>query len=117
MKYHTTKKEIKNNYNRILGIGYCQAHHLLKWINPVSYCSGVYGWSCDNYDIDGVMISTGYNYIGSVNMQCDYDKLKAWDKMAAELQDKLKRDHTKSWQDKKDEMQRLLIDFVNSCKV
>jgi len=71
----TTKKVIKHNFY-ILGIPYCKAQHLLYYKKAFSYCTGVYGWSCDNYYIETdkhneVIISTGYQYINSKNMLKD----------------------------------------------
>lgn len=61
MKCKTTAKAIRANYgSRILSIGYCDAQALLRYETPFAYSSGVYGWNCDYYDIDGVCIATGY---------------------------------------------------------
>ena len=66
MKFKVTKKEMRYSGCKILGIGYCDAQYLLKGIDPDFYSAGVYGWCCDYYKISdlGVIISTGYDYIG-----------------------------------------------------
>ena len=64
MKIKVTKKDIKNRGNKVLKLGYCELQNLLKYVEPFAYSSGTYGWSCDYYNIDGVIISTGYNPIG-----------------------------------------------------
>ena len=82
MKLKTTKKEISNGYNDIIKIGYSQAQNLLQCENAFAYSSGIYGWSCDYYNIDGVIISTGYAPIGK---EADYNLIKKYDKKAIEL--------------------------------
>lgn len=65
MKIKTTKKEIKNRAGAIIKLGYCKLQNLLgNYAEPFAYSSGIYGWSCDYYNIDGVIISTGYDPIG-----------------------------------------------------
>ena len=72
MKYKTTKKEMKENYNKIIGIDYCMAQYLLRGQNANSYCAGIYGWTCDNYEIftkyGNILLSTGYDPIKSKNI-------------------------------------------------
>lgn len=60
MKFKTTKKAIKENYGEIYRVPYCEAWHLLRGIEPFAYNSGVYGWNCDYYYINGRIICTGY---------------------------------------------------------
>ena len=85
MKCKTTAKAIRENYGgRILRIGYCAAQALLRYETPFAYSSGVYGWNCDYYDIDGVCISTGYRPIGRM---VDYAALREAEKRAREIND------------------------------
>ena len=113
MKYQATKKQIKDNYYRILGIGYCNAQYLLNYETPESYCAGVYGWSCDNYNIEGILISTGYNYINNKNMkQCDYDTLKAYEDKACEIA----CDNSIDYKIKRDMIRSLLIEMIEGLK-
>lgn len=65
MKIKTTNKEIKANAYTIVSIGYCDAHYLLKGINPFAYTCGTYGWNADFYQVGNVVISTGYRPIGT----------------------------------------------------
>lgn len=67
MKHKTTMREIRDNFHRIIAIGYCDAQALLHFEDANSYCAGVYGWNCDNYYIDNVAISTGYRPVGAKN--------------------------------------------------
>lgn len=80
MKCKTTAKAIRENYgSRILSIGYCNAQALLRYETPFAYSSGVYGWNCDYYDIDGVCISTGCRPIGR---SVDHIALKSYESTA-----------------------------------
>lgn len=60
MKFKTTTKAIKNGYAKIYRCGYCDLAHLLRHENAKAYCSGVYGWNFDLYELDGIAITTGY---------------------------------------------------------
>ena len=67
MKIKVSKKEIKNNFNNIITIGYCNAWYLLAYKDADFYSCGVYGWSCDYYKIDyNTIISTGYAPIDGI---------------------------------------------------
>ena len=60
MKFKTTSKEMRENYRNAIKVGYCEAQTLLRGYEPIAYSSGVYGWNCDYYLIDNVLIVTGY---------------------------------------------------------
>lgn len=83
MKCKVTKKSIKANYSRIIGIGYCNAQHLLNYETPFAYSSNNNGWSCDYYDIAGVCVSTGYNPMGD---RVNYETLTRYEKQAEAIQ-------------------------------
>ena len=82
MKLRTLKKEINNSYNTVLKVGYCQLQTLLIRKAPFAYSCGVYGWSCDYYDINGVCISTGYTPIGK---RMDYNLVNEYERKAKEV--------------------------------
>ena len=82
MKYLTTKKAMRENYSQIIGIGYCNAQHLLNWETPIAYSAGESGWACDYYVVDGVLISTGYQPIKTKNARSDYEFIHAYDTKA-----------------------------------
>ncbi len=82
MKFKTTKRDIRNGYYRIIRVGYCDLQHLLYWESPVAYSAGTNGWCCDYYDIDGVLISTGYSPVNSKNTNADYDLIRKFDNLA-----------------------------------
>ena len=84
-KVKVSKKQMKENY-RILSVGYCDLQFLLKHRDPIAYSAGTYGWSCDYYDIKGVVISTGYNPIKSKNVNDSYDLIKEYNEKARNIE-------------------------------
>ena len=96
MKLKTTKKQIKENANQIYAVGYCELDNLLAYESPFAYSCGAYGWSCDYYNLNGVIISTGYSTIGEY---CPYDLQKKYNDLA-------KKTHSR------DEMSKLLQNFL-----
>jgi len=65
MKLKITKKEIRNQNQPIIKIHYCKAQFLLFYKYPFAYSEGMYGWTSDYYEINGSIISTGYDPIGT----------------------------------------------------
>ena len=97
MKLKTTKKQIRENAKQLYAVGYCDLDNLLVYQSPFAYSSGVYGWSCDYYNLDGVIISTGYSPTGesiAYNLQKKYNNLA-------------KKAHSR------DEVGKLLQDFLH----
>ncbi len=103
MKLKTTKANVKENYYRVLSIGYCDAQYLLNYKNAFGYSAGVYGWACDYYDIDGVCISTGYSPLANKNMRDDYSLIR-------EYEDKAKGET-------KENTDRLLKELINKLEI
>ena len=85
MKLKTTKKQIKDMASNLFSVGYCGLDYLLKYHEPFAYSAGVYGWSCDYYNIDGSIISTGYQPIGKL---IDYELVKQYNNAAQEIHNK-----------------------------
>lgn len=106
MKTLVTKKQVKNYYNNIYSIGYCSAQFLLEGVSPFAYSKGVYGWSCDYYEVENVCISTGYNPIGS---GVDYSLVRKYDDKAK----KILYDYSLGYQKRKNKVNKLLIKFIN----
>lgn len=111
MKYKTTQKAIRNGYQTIIKIGYCAAQNLLNFENPIAYTSGVNGWNADIYDIGGgVAIVTGYNPFGNVSPP--YDKIKEYENRG----EKIRYNNSLTWQEQREQLQRLIIEFVKEVK-
>ena len=53
MKFKTTQKTIKVNYNTIICIPYCGLQNLLNYESPVAYTVRREGWAADIYDMGG----------------------------------------------------------------
>ena len=106
MKFKTTKKEMKENYSRIIKLGYCSAQNLLRYLDPIAYSSGRDGWSCDYYDVKSVLISTGYQPIG--NIEPDYELLKEYDDKAHQAA----FNNSIDYEQRKTEVTRLLYEYI-----
>ena len=107
-KIKTTKKAMNESYNKIVSIGYCNAQNLLHYEDAYTYCSRTEGWSCDNYNVNDTLISTGYAPITSKNVNCSYDIVKKYD-TAAEA---IIYNHELSYEDQKAKVKLLLTEFV-----
>jgi hypothetical protein len=111
IKLKATKKELKDHYYHIIGIGYCDAQFLLEGVNPFSYCTDKGGWACDNYDVDGVLISTGYSPIETKNANKDYNVLCEFESQAMEI----KLGDYIPWEELKTKTNALLKQFIKQC--
>lgn len=68
-KLQATRKDIKESYNNIFNVGYCNMYYLLTGVEPRYYNSGVYGWNWDAYEITpNICIITGYRNTLGVNV-------------------------------------------------
>lgn len=106
-KVRTTKKEMKKNYKIIIPISYCSMYDLLYYKKPITYCTGIYGWYCDNYLINNnTLISTGYSPINGI--KADYKKVKVYNDLAREIIN----DNKLTTEQKKKEIEMLLDKFV-----
>lgn len=106
MKVKTTKKSVKNAFCNIYSIGYCNAQNLLQGIDPFAYSTGVYGWSCDYYNIEGVCVSTGYSTIGE---KINYELVNKYENKATKILD----DYNVDYQKRKKRVNKLLIKLIN----
>ena len=109
MKIKATKKQVKNYYNNIYSIGYCDAQYLLEGVYPFAYSAGQYGWSCDYYEIENVCISTGYAPIGET---INYDLVRKYDNKAKAILN----DYSIDYQKRKKKVNKLLIKFINQIQ-
>ena len=108
MKTKITQREIKNNFSKIICIGYCDAQYLLNYISPNRYNAGVYGWNFDAYDLGGgVCVVTGYRPFG--NARVPYDELRKLEKKACSIQ----YDHKIDWRKKHAMMQKLIKRMIS----
>lgn len=106
-KYKTTKKTIKEEYKKIIGIGYCNLQNLLKFQEPFAYSTRAEGWACDYYYIDGVLISTGYAPIDSRHTKSTYDICRKYDEAAR----KILCGHS-LYEEQKEKVNNLLMEYI-----
>ena len=84
MKFKTTQKEIRANYNAIICVPYCGLQNLLNYENPVAYTVRREGWAADIYDMGGgVAIVTGYAPFG--NIRPSYELRERYEKQAEKI--------------------------------
>ena len=106
MKFKTTKNEIYSNFKNVICVGYCKLDALLTNHDPIAYNSGVAGWNCDIYDINGVAIVTGYQPFG--NIRPDYDTIKKYEDEAR----KICCGSWENYQNMMDQVDQLLKQFI-----
>ena len=111
MKFKTTKKEMNSNFNTIISIGYCNAQYLLKYQQPIAYSTRAEGWACDYYEVDNVLISTGYAPITPKNSKINYDMLKKYDDRACEIA----CDWSLDYQEKCKRIEPILKEFIKEA--
>lgn len=81
MKFKTTQKAIRANYNKIICVPYCGLQTLLNYESPVAYTVRREGWAADIYDMGGgVAIVTGYAPFG--NIRPSYELRERYEKQA-----------------------------------
>ena len=85
IKLKATKKEMREGYYHILSVGYCSMQSLLRERQPFAYSTRAEGWACDYYEIEGVLISTGYAPLSNKNMIEDYSIIKEYENKALKI--------------------------------
>lgn len=94
MKVKVKEKELKENYNMIWSVGYCNIENIEKALDPQYYTAGVYGWNADHYEIiinkkniyKRILISTGYRPLHNKNVKnVSYEKIKKLDGKARKI--------------------------------
>lgn len=107
MKFKTTQKEIRANYNKIICVPYCGLQTLLNYERPVAYTVRREGWGADIYDIGGgVAIVTGYAPFG--NVRPGYDICRKYEKQA----EKIRYNYDLSYDRQRDMLKSLAKKFV-----
>ena len=106
MKFKTTRKAIKENSRIILEVGYCDLCHLLRYRDADAYTCGVYGWNADIHMFGNVTVVTGYRPFGNYS---NYDLVEEYEQKA----DKIATDYQVDWETRKNEVSKLLDEFVN----
>lgn len=111
MKIKVKEKEIKNGYNNIISVGYCDLWYLLSPKQADYYTSGVYGWNADIYKIDyNTVIVTGYRPFGNIHASYNGITTKYNEKAR-----KIYNDSKRTWESKQKSIEKLLEKFINEC--
>lgn len=111
IKLRATKKEMREGCYYILSVGYCSMQSLLNEQRPFAYSTRVEGWACDYYDIDGVLISTGYAPLSNKNMIEGYGIIKEYENKALEIDSLFL-----PLEERKEKKEALLKELVNKLK-
>ena len=82
LKLKATKKTMREGYYSIISIGYCDAEALLNYQSPIAYSTRTEGWACDYYDVNGVLISTGYSPLSDKNAKHDHKAVREYNDKA-----------------------------------
>ena len=85
IKLKATKKEMREHYWYILSVGYCSMQSLLNEQRPFAYSARAEGWACDYYEVDYVLISTGYAPLNDKNMIKDNSVIKEYENKALKI--------------------------------
>jgi hypothetical protein len=109
-KVRVTKMEMRTNYN-IIKASYCRLQNLLNYEKAIAYSAGINGWSCDYYDINGVIISTGYAPIASDNTNASYELMRDYDDRASEIINSYELDYDT----KVKQVKALLSEFIKKA--
>lgn len=107
MKFKTTQKEIRANYNKIICVPYCGLQTLLNYESPVAYTVRREGWAADIYDMGGgVAIVTGYAPFG--NIRPFYELRERYETQA----EKIRYDYSFSYEQQRESLKGLARDFI-----
>lgn len=107
MKFKTTQKAIKTNYNTIICIPYCGLQNLLNYESPVAYTVRREGWAADIYDMGGgVAIVTGYAPFG--NIRPFYELRERYETDA----EKIRYNYSLAWEEQREQLKQLAKAFI-----
>lgn len=110
MKFKTTQKEIRANYNKIICVPYCGLQTLLNYESPVAYTVRREGWAADIYDMGGgVAIVTGYAPFGAIRPS--YELRERYEKQA----EKIRYDYSLSYDQQQESLKSLARDFIKEA--
>lgn len=107
MKFKTTQKAIKANYNTIICVSYCGFQNLLNYESPVAYTVRREGWAADIYDMSGgVAIVTGYAPFG--NIRPFYELRERYETDAK----KIRYNYSLAWEEQREQLKQLAKAFI-----
>ena len=95
MKFKTTQKAIRVNYNKIICVPYCGLQTLLNYESPVAYTVRREGWAADIYAPFG-------------NIRPSYELRERYEKQA----EKIRYDYNLSYEQQRESLKSLARDFI-----
>lgn len=105
MKVQTTKKAVKNNYRKIVCVGYCDLQTLLTLEEPFAYTAGVYGWNANIYDLNGIALVTGYRPFGDISPS--WELIEKYEQKAKQVIDSIY-----NYEERKEALKALIQGFL-----
>lgn len=112
-KYRTTKKAMKESYDKIICASYCSLQNLLRFQEPFAYSTRAEGWACDYYDVDGILISTGYSPLDKKGRtKSTYDICRKYDEAAREIES----NWSLSYEEQKEKVNSLLMEYIEEVR-
>lgn len=105
MEFKTTQKNVKQSYDHVLCVGYCDLQHLLNHCPPAAYTTRREGWGADIYSFGNIAIATGYAPFGDIKVS--YDLCQKYEQKALKIRDSI-FDYDKI----KEETNKLIADFI-----
>ena len=110
MKFKTTQKAIRENYNTIICVPYCGLQNLWNHESAVAYTVRREGWAADIYDMGGgVAIVTGYAPFGKIRPS--YELRERYETQA----EKICYNRSIAWAEQKEQLQGLARAFIDEA--
>ena len=112
-KVQTTQKAIKEAYQNVIAVGYCNLQSLLDFFYDKEryYTVRREGWGSDVYDFGNVAISTGYAPFG--NVRPNYELTQKYEHKAQELRSISLLKTT--YPEKRKEAEKLIAEFIKEA--
>lgn len=112
-KVKTTQKAIKEAYQNVIAVGYCNLQSLLDFFYDKEryYTVRREGWGSDVYDFGNVAISTGYAPFG--NVRPNYELTQKYEHKAQELRSISLLKTT--YPEKRKEAEKLIAEFIKEA--
>ena len=105
VKFKTTQKAIKQEYENVIRVSYCGLQSLLSCESPIAYTTRAEGWGADIYDFGNTAIVTGYAPFGNISPA--YETNQRYEKRAREITDGIY-----NWQEKKALLDELIKEYL-----
>ena len=103
-KIQVKEREIKEGWNNIICVGYCDLQYLLRFREPDFYTCGTYGWKADIFKINyNTVIVTGYQPFGNIR---NYDIVRKYEEKAEKIA------HSNDWEKQPKKLEKLLNKFI-----